>query len=43
MEVMKDLNKSIDPGTEKLLVPRREDKEEDKKESLGCDGGGWWL
>ena len=32
MEVMKDLNKSIDQGTEKLLVPLLEDKEEDKKE-----------
>lgn len=29
---MKDLNKSIDQGTEKLLVSLLEDKEEDKKE-----------
>ena len=27
---MKDLNKSIDQGTEKLLVPLLEDKEEGK-------------
>lgn len=31
MEVMKDLNKSIDQDTEKLLVPLLEDKKEEKE------------
>ena len=31
LEVMKDLNKSIDQDTEKMLVPLLEDKEEKKE------------
>ena len=31
VEVMKDLNKSIDQDTEKLLVPLLEDKKEEKE------------